>query len=111
MSDTDTRGSIILGVCQRDPERWREFDAIYRPMLSSFLRRQGLNDSDTSDVVQDIFVKLLGKIQSYQREKCKFRTWLFAVAHNTLIDYARRRASRPPTGGLPVCSTHRRRIA
>ena len=39
-------------------------------------------------------MKLLGKIHTYDREKCSFRTWLFSVAHNTLIDQARRRASR-----------------
>ena len=42
MSNMDTRGSVIFGVCQHDPERWREFDAIYRPMLFAFLRKQGL---------------------------------------------------------------------
>jgi RNA polymerase sigma factor (sigma-70 family) len=94
MSTSDTRGSVILGVCQHDPERWREFDSIYRPMLLAFLRKQRLNDSDASDVVQDIFVKLLAKIQTYDREKCQFRSWLFSVAHNTLIDFARRRASQ-----------------
>ena len=93
MSNTDTRGSIILGVCQHDPERWQEFDAIYRPMLFAFLRRQGLPGSDANDVVQDIFLKLLEKIQTYDREKYRFRSWLFGVAHHTLIDLARRRAS------------------
>ncbi len=42
MSNTDTRVSVIVGVCQQDPERWREFDSIYRPMLFAFLRKQGL---------------------------------------------------------------------
>jgi RNA polymerase sigma-70 factor, ECF subfamily len=93
MSSTDTRGSIILGVCQHDPERWREFDSIYRPMLFAFLGKQGLPQRDASDIVQDIFVKLLGKIQTYDREQCKFRTWLFAVAHHALVDHARRRAT------------------
>jgi RNA polymerase sigma-70 factor, ECF subfamily len=93
-NNLDTRGSVILGVCQHDPDRWSEFDSIYRPMLIGFLRKQGLNEFDASDVVQDIFVKLLGKIQTYDREQCKFRTWLFAVAHHTLVDYARRRATQ-----------------
>jgi RNA polymerase sigma factor (sigma-70 family) len=93
MSDTDTRVSIIVGVCQRDPDRWREFDAIYRPMLFAFLRKQRLNDFDANDVVQDIFVKLLDKIHTYDRSRYRFRSWLFAVAHNTLIDKARRRAA------------------
>ena len=93
MSNTDTRVSIIVGACRGDPERWREFDAIYRPMLFSFLRRQRLSESDAEDVVQDIFVKLLDKIHTYDRKKFRFRSWLFAVAHNALVDKARRRAS------------------
>jgi len=93
MSNADTRGSVILGVCQQDPERWREFDSIYRPMLLAFLRNQGLQEFEANDVVQDIFVKLLAKIQTYDRERCRFRTWLFEVAHNTLIDRVRRRAA------------------
>src|SRR5271165_1400378 len=93
MSNTDTLVSVIVGVCQQDPERWRQFDAIYRPMLLAYLRKQGLKQSDVNDVVQDIFVKLLSKIHTYKRGKSGFRAWLFSVAHNTLIDAARRRAS------------------
>ena len=40
-------------------------------MLLAFLRKQGLKESEANDVVQDIFVKLLGKIQTYNREKCQ----------------------------------------
>ena len=62
-------------------------------MLLAFLLKQGLQEDEAHDVVQDLFVKLLGKIHTYEREQCKFRTWLFSVAHHTLIDRARRRAS------------------
>jgi RNA polymerase sigma factor (sigma-70 family) len=93
MSNADTRVSIIVGVRQNDPERWREFDDIYRPILFTYLRKQGLKDSDVKDVIQDIFVKLLRKIQTYDSTICRFRTWLFKVAQHTLIDHARRRAT------------------
>jgi RNA polymerase sigma-70 factor (ECF subfamily) len=94
MSADDTRFSVIYGVTQKNPERWREFDAIYRPMLFAYLRKHKLEESEANDIVQDIFVKLLAKIDTYDRTRCKFRSWLFSVAHNTLIDYARRRASQ-----------------
>jgi RNA polymerase sigma factor (sigma-70 family) len=93
MSSADTRVSVIVGVCHQDPERWREFDAIYRPMLLSYLCKRGLKEFEANDVVQDIFVKLLGKIHTYDRDRCQFRSWLFGLAHNTLIDRARRRAA------------------
>jgi RNA polymerase sigma factor (sigma-70 family) len=93
MSSGDTRVSVLVGVCRQDPERWREFDAIYRPMLLTYLRRQGLKEPEAGDLVQDIFVKLLKGIHTYDRSRCRFRTWLFGLAHNALIDRARRRAS------------------
>jgi RNA polymerase sigma factor (sigma-70 family) len=93
MTNADTRVSVIVGVGQQDPERWREFDAIYRPILLAYLNKRGLKDFEANDVVQDTFVKLLGKIQTYDRTKCRFHTWLFRVTHNTLVDHARRRAS------------------
>ena len=93
MSNADTRASVILGVCRQDPDRWREFDFIYRPILFAYLGKQGLDECAANDVIQDIYVKLLNKIQTYDRAKCRFRTWLFTVAQRTLIDHARRRAS------------------
>ena len=93
MSNTNTQLSVIDGVCRQDAQRWREFDAIYRPILRAFLHNRGLPDSEASDVIQDVFVKLLGKINTYDRTQCRFRTWLFTIAQRTLIDHARRRAS------------------
>jgi hypothetical protein len=94
MSSADTRGSVIDGICRRDPERWREFDTIYRPILFAFLRTQDLKEFEADEVVQETFVKLLTKIQSYDRAKCRFRTWLFRVTYNALVDRAPK--GRPP---------------
>jgi RNA polymerase sigma factor (sigma-70 family) len=93
MSRSATRVSVIVGVCRNDPERWREFDATYRPILRAYLRKRGLKDSEAGDVIQEIFVKLLAKIHTYDRGRYSFRSWLFTVAQNTLIDQARRKAS------------------
>jgi RNA polymerase sigma-70 factor (ECF subfamily) len=81
-------------VRQHDPERWRVFDGIYRPILRAYFIQRGLDESAASDVVQDVYVKLLRKIQLYDPAKCRFRTWLFTVAQHTLIDYVRRRSTR-----------------
>ena len=58
-------------------------------MLMEYLRKQRLPESDANDVVQEVYVKLLSKIHTYDRAKCRFRSWLFIVARNAMIDYAR----------------------
>ncbi|AMV37780.1 RNA polymerase sigma factor [Planctomyces sp. SH-PL62] len=93
-TEADTRASIIEGVRDQEPDRWREFYEIYKPMLLAYFRKQGLPEGDASDLVQEVFLKLLKKIQTYDRSRTRFRTWLFTVARHTLIDQARRRNSQ-----------------
>jgi RNA polymerase sigma-70 factor (ECF subfamily) len=93
VANTETLVSLIDGVCRHDPKRWDQFDAIYRPIMMEFLRKRGLSAFDADEVVQNVYLKLLAKIQSYDRAKSSFRSWLFTVVKNTLIDAARRRAS------------------
>jgi hypothetical protein len=33
LSSSETLVSLIVGVCRQDPERWRQFDAIYAETL------------------------------------------------------------------------------
>ncbi|KAJ3049885.1 hypothetical protein HK102_012394, partial [Quaeritorhiza haematococci] len=54
----------------------------------------GLSEGDANDLVQDVFLKLLKKIQTYDRSQTRFRTWLFTVARNALIDRVRREHSQ-----------------
>jgi RNA polymerase sigma-70 factor (ECF subfamily) len=93
-TDTRTRHSIIDGVRGQGPDRWEEFYAIYKPMLVGYFRKQGLSAGDVQDLVQDVFLKLCKRIQTYDRDRTRFRTWLFTVARNTLIDRARRDQTR-----------------
>lgn len=93
-TETPTRHTLIDGVQKRSPDRWAEFHSIYRPMLVGYFRKQGLSDGDVQDLVQDVFLKLCRRIHTYDREKTRFRTWLFTVGRNTLIDHARRALTR-----------------
>ena len=106
MSSTDTLISVIDGVCQQDPERWRQFDAIYRPMLFAYLRKQGLKDSDVSDVVQDIFVKLLGKITPTNAKSLASGPGSSAwrTTRSSTRPGAGPARGRPSTDGSPTCS-------
>jgi RNA polymerase sigma factor (sigma-70 family) len=88
-TDTPTNVAIIEGVQGPRQDRWAEFYVIYKPMLVGYFRKQGLPDGDVQDLVQDVFLKLCRSIRSYNRGRTRFRTWLFTVARNTMIDYIR----------------------
>jgi RNA polymerase sigma factor (sigma-70 family) len=93
MAAEETTVSLLLRLRAKDPAAWREIDAVYRPMLIAYLQKQGLNQSEAADCVQDTFVKLLGRIESYDLPKSDIRKWLFNLAQETLTDHARLRAA------------------
>jgi len=93
----ETRTTLLLRV--RDPadsESWREFVFLYEPLLLSFVRHRGLSEHDARDVVQDVFATLVRALPDFQldRERGRFRTWLWRVTHNAMVDRARRRGRR-----------------
>lgn len=92
-----TRTTLLLRV--RDPadsESWREFVLLYEPLLLSFVRHRGLSEHDARDVVQDVFATLVRALPDFQldRERGRFRTWLWRVTHNAMVDWSRRRGRR-----------------
>lgn len=65
------------------------YDEIY-----AYAYRQTGSKEDAMDLTQTIFIAALRAIGSYDPSRASFRTWLYRIASNKIID-ARRRA-RPP---------------
>jgi RNA polymerase sigma-70 factor (ECF subfamily) len=85
------------------PEAWEQFVRLYTPLLLVWARRQGFQDADASDLVQEVFVKLVHLLPTYERSAGQsFRGWLSRVCKNQCADYRRRRATRalPGADGL-----------
>jgi len=47
------------------------------------------------DIVQDIFIKVWKKLESFDIEKSQFKTWIFVIARNTITDYYRKKKATP----------------
>jgi RNA polymerase sigma-70 factor, ECF subfamily len=74
---------------------WEQFVALYTPLLWRWSRRTGLNDAETDDLVQDIFVKLLAELPRLQCDpsRGRFRSWWKTVTVNECRARYRRAAS------------------
>ena len=69
------------------------YDEIYR-----FAYRQTGDREDAMDLTQSIFIAVLRALPTYRAERASFRTWLYRIAANKVIDA--RRKSRPVS--LPI---------
>src|SRR3954451_25470553 len=48
------------------------------------------------ELVQEGFTRVWRKADSYDPSRASFRTWLYGIARNAIIDQKRRAAVRPP---------------
>lgn len=66
------------------------FSRIYKEYYSKIYKYTiyRVGDPNTAeDLVSEVFEKLLLKYYTYNSQKAKLSTWLFAIANNTIINY------------------------
>lgn len=93
MTNTSTSATLLLRLRDLDDqEAWNEFVERYTPQVFQWCRENHLQDSDASDVTQEVLGKLVGCMRDfeYQPDKGSFRGWLRTVTRNAVRDLARR---------------------
>jgi RNA polymerase sigma factor (sigma-70 family) len=102
MSNTpETRGSLLVRVRDpRDGEAWRQFVALYEPLIREFARKRGLQDADAADLTQTVLAAVSDAIRrlDYDSRRGSFRGWLLAVTRNQMLKLLARER-RQPHGG------------
>jgi len=70
-------------------------DAIYR-----YIYFRVENNCDAEDLTEQVFLKAWEALPNYRYKGLPFKSWLYRIAHNAVIDYQRRKkftAPMPPT--------------
>lgn len=65
----------------------------YKGPVHRFVARAVRNPVDAEDLTQDIFVQAYASLGRF-RSDAAFRTWVFRIAHNRVIDHSRRQSTR-----------------
>jgi RNA polymerase sigma-70 factor (ECF subfamily) len=85
-----TRASLLVRIRNgRDQEAWRQFVALYAPVVYGFARKRGLQDADAADVMQDVLRSVAGAADrlNYDPSRGSFRGWLYTVARNKIFNF------------------------
>jgi RNA polymerase sigma-70 factor (ECF subfamily) len=88
-----------------DVEAWDEFVRRYRPMIHAWCLKWGLQTSDADDVAQDVLVKLLAAMRTFQYDPARsFHAWLKTVTQHALSQFSacRRRVPRQIGPDVPI---------
>lgn len=82
----DTRSSLLRRVGDPgDGAGWREFDAIYRPLLMRYAQRRGADADLAEDVAQECLLAVSKQIARFERRR-SFRAYLRAMVDHKLCD-------------------------
>lgn len=87
----DEREQAWVAAAQRDPRAFAPLYDRYAPQIYRFCYRK-VGDVDlANDLTAQVFVKAIEKIGRYrERPGASFKSWLFAIARNTVTDSWRR---------------------
>ncbi len=119
----DTNHSLIRRAGNpRDDDAWREFEAIYRPVIRSMALRAGLSPDAADDLTQQVFLNVFKAIHNWQPQPGGpgFRNWLGRVTRNAILNAANRRPQENASGDsavldllqqLPALPTSRQELA
>jgi RNA polymerase sigma-70 factor (ECF subfamily) len=72
---------------------WRDLYAVIAPALTRYLRARGVPDAD--DVVGETFIRVVRSIDGFEGDEGQFRTWVFTIGRNLVVDEVRKRGRRP----------------
>jgi len=98
----ETSISLLNRMQQTDaPESWDRLVGLYGPLLTSWLRKYGVQASDTEDLVQEVLLAVLNDLKSFDHNgrPGAFRTWLRSILVNRLRNFWRARDRRPQVQG------------
>ena len=76
-----------------DPENWDRLMSLYRPLLSSWLRKYDVQVSDSDDLLQEVLMAVVKDLPNFNHNgrTGAFRVWLRSIMVNRLRDFWKKR--------------------
>ena len=89
-----TDNNLVQRYLDGDKNSFSEIVDIYLKQIFNFSYNLVGSRKDAEDITQDVFVKLWKILSKFDLEK-SFKTWIFAIARNTCIDFLRKKKEIP----------------
>lgn len=77
-----------------DERAANELVSLYYQQIYAFVYKQTFNKELSLDLTQEIFIGMLRSIQGFDSDRASFKTWLYKIATNHVVDYFRSRSYR-----------------
>ncbi len=84
-----TEEELVEHLVSRDARRFEIVYDYFSPSLLGVIKKIVKYDELAEDVLQDGFMKIWNKSESYDAQKSRLFTWMLNIMRNTAVDYLR----------------------
>lgn len=88
--DLPTDEQLVEKYSQGDEESLKILIRRHLKPIYNFVIRSINGKEEAEDLTQEVFLKTWSNLKKFDRQK-KFKTWIYAIARNAIIDYLRKK--------------------
>jgi RNA polymerase sigma-70 factor (ECF subfamily) len=99
-------GDLIRGLRDRDPQALAQIYDRYSAMTYGILLRIAGDSGTAEELLQEVFLRVWDRAQTFEREKGALGTWIITMARNRAIDYRRSVEGRMATHSMGLESLY-----
>jgi RNA polymerase sigma-70 factor, ECF subfamily len=113
-AEPSTISSTLLDqVRAREPAAWQRLVELYGPVVYGWCRQLGVNQSDSADVVQEVFSTVAADIGNFRRDRPgdTFGGWLRTITRHRVTDHFRHVRAQPGADGGTTAYQRLRNVA
>jgi RNA polymerase sigma-70 factor (ECF subfamily) len=87
----ETRQSLLIRAQAGEADAWKDLLDLYRPLILSWLNRQGVPPCDLEDLSQEVLLSVVKNLPGYEHSgnRGAFRSWLRTIVCRRTADYWR----------------------
>jgi RNA polymerase sigma-70 factor, ECF subfamily len=87
--NADKHKELITALLLGDIAAFAPIYKDYSPMVYGLILRIVKDDKEAENLLQEVFIKVWNKIDSYDPRKGSFATWVINITRNTAIDFTK----------------------
>lgn len=91
---------LVTRLKAGDERAWAELYGEHAGRIAGYARSKGVRDPD--DLVGDVFAAAAERVESFDGDAARLRSWLFTIAHHRLADDLRRTRRRNTDATAPA---------
>lgn len=92
----------IKQIRKNNQEAANQLISNYYKEIFVFVQKQTLDSELSLDLTQEIFISVLKSLDRFDHKKASFRTWLYRIAANRIVDYFRSRQYQALQIEIPI---------